>query len=298
MTINGELPTSYFSAPAAHLDPKLFENRTLKSWVRTGILAVLKDFLSLHYRHPELWSHPWLAGSAVSYQWEAAREPGDLDCLIGVDFVQFRKANPEYRGLTDREIAEQLNEDFRDQLHGQTENWNGYELTFYVNPTATDIRAIRPYAAYDLRYDEWTVSPDPQQVAPVNAEWDRIVDSDKAAATSAYTRFNAAVQDIKLSTNEAVRRNSEAKMTAAMQQANALYNEIHGNRSQAFSTEGQGYGDFNNYRWQAHKRNGVVQTLRTMREYMKKTMQQSNIYGVDLPDTSTLIRRAATYYKQ
>ena len=298
MTIYGELPTSYFSAPAAHLDPKLFENRTLKSWVRTGILAVLKDFLGLHYRHPELWAHPWLAGSAVSYQWEAAREPGDLDCLVGVDFTQFRKANPEYRGLTDREIAEQLNEEFREQLHGQTENWNGYELTFYVNPTATDIRSIRPYAAYDLRYDEWTVTPDPQQSAPVNPEWDRVVDSDKAAANAAYTRFNAAVQDVRHSTNEAVRRNAETKMTSAIQQANALYNDIHGNRSLAFSPEGQGYSDFNNYRWQAHKRNGVIQALREMREYMKSTLQNKNPYGVDLPDASTLIRRAATHYNQ
>jgi hypothetical protein len=39
----------------------------------------------------------WLAGSAVSYQWSAAREPGDLDVLIGVDYIQFRKAHPEYK---------------------------------------------------------------------------------------------------------------------------------------------------------------------------------------------------------
>ena len=91
--------TSYFSAPAASLDPTLFEGRALRSWVRTGILATLNDFLGLHYRHPELWAHPWLAGSGVSYQWQAAREPKDLDCLVGVDFVQFRKANPEFAGL-------------------------------------------------------------------------------------------------------------------------------------------------------------------------------------------------------
>ena len=164
MTIYGELPTSYFSTPAPSLDPKLFENRSLKSWVRSGVLSVLNDFFNVHYRHSELWAHAWLAGSAVSYQWEAAREPGDLDCLIGVDFVGFRKANPEYRGLTNREIADQINEEFREQLYPQTENWNGFELTFYVNATGTDIKSIKPYAAYDLKYNEWTVAPNPQRV--------------------------------------------------------------------------------------------------------------------------------------
>lgn len=295
MTIYGDQPTSYFSAPSHTLDPKIFDNRSLKSWVRNGIMSILNDFLGLHYRHPELWSHPWLAGSAVSYQWEAAREPGDLDCLVGVDFTQFRKANPEYRGLTDREIAEQLNEEFRDELHGQTENWNGYELTFYVNPSATQITVIKPYAAYDLKYNEWTVTPDPQQMPPINPEWDRIAAGDASSANAAYTRFNASLQDVRLATSDAVRRNAEVKMTAAIQQGNALYNEIHSNRSIAFSSEGSGYGDFNNYRWQANKRNGTINKLRAMREYMKTTLRTNNPYGIDLPDSSTLIRRAAMY---
>lgn len=298
MTIYGELPTSYFSTPAPSLDPKLFENRSLKSWVRSGVLSVLRDFLNLHYRHSELWSHPWLAGSAVSYQWQAAREPGDLDCLVGVDFVGFRRANPEYRGLTDREIAEQLNEEFRDELHGQTENWNGFELTFYVNPSATDIRAIKPYAAYDLKYNEWTVTPDPQQSAPSNPEWDAVAENDRATAETAATRFTAAVQDMGMSTNEAVRRNAETRMTAAMQQANALYNDIHSNRSLAFSPEGQGYADFHNYRWQAGKRAGTIDQLRKMRTQMKASLQGNNPYGVTLPSHSTLVRRAALYGKR
>lgn len=298
MTIYGELPTSYFSTPAPSLDPKLFENRSLKSWVRSGVLSVLNDFLNLRYRHSELWAHPWLAGSAVSYQWQAAREPGDLDCLVGVDFTGFRKANPEYRGLTDREVADQLNEEFRDQLHGQTENWNGFELTFYVNPSATDVRAIKPYAAYDLKYNEWTVTPDPQQAAPSNPDWDAVAENDKSTASAAATRFTAAVQDMSMSTNEAVRRNAETRMTAAMQQANALYNDIHNNRSLAFSPEGAGYADFHNYRWQAGKRSGTIEQLRQMRKQMKASLQSKNPYGVDLPDTSTLIRRAALYGKR
>lgn len=297
MTI-GEFPTSYFSAPAPELDPKLFEGRQLKSWVRTGIQSILKDFLNLRYRHSELWAHAWLAGSGVSYQWSAARQPGDLDCLIGVDYLQFRKANPEFRGLTDKEISEQINEEFRDELYGQTENWNGYELTFYVNPGATDIRTIKPYAAYDLKYDEWTVSPDPQQVPPVNKDWDQVAANDAAQAKQSATRFTAAINDLRAAPNDALRRNAQARLEAAAQQGNALYNEIHTNRSMAFSSSGAGYADFHNYRWQAAKGTGAIDQLRQMRQYLKDSVQERNIYGVDLPNASTLVRRAATYYNK
>lgn len=297
MTI-GTFPTSYFSAPAPGLDPTLFEGRQLKSWVRTGIQSILKDFLNLRYRHSELWAHPWLAGSGVSYQWSAARQPGDLDCLIGVDYLQFRKANPEFRGLTDKEISEQINEEFRDELYGQTENWNGYELTFYVNPGATDIRTIKPYAAYDLKYDEWTVSPDPQQVPPVNKDWDQVASNDVAQAKQSATRFTAAINDLRAAPNDALRRNAQARLEAAAQQGNALYNEIHTNRSMAFSSSGAGYADFHNYRWQAAKGTGAIDQLRQMRQYLKDSVQERNIYGVDLPNASTLVRRAATYYNK
>lgn len=295
MTISGANPTSYFSAPAPELDPTLFDGRNLKSWVRQGVMSILGDFLGLHYRHSEMWAHPWLAGSAISYQWQAARTPGDLDCLIGVDYPQFRKANPEFRGLTDREISEQLNEEFRNELHGRTEDWNGFELTFYVNPGATDIRSIKPYAAYDLKYNEWTVHPDPQQKAPTNPEWDKVAASDKATADTVATRAEAALLDLRNSSSEAIRRNAENRLTIAAAQGNALYNEIHQNRSMAFSQAGQGYGDFHNYRWQAGKATGTIQKLRDVRAHLQNNVKESNPYGVEFPDTSTLIRRAALY---
>lgn len=288
------IPTSYFSAPASTLDPTLFEGRSLKAWVRSGILRMLNDFLGLQYRHSDLWAHPWLAGSAVSYQWQAARQPGDLDCLIGVDFIQFRKANPEYAGLTDKEISGQLNEDFHQNLQLQTDNWNGFELTFFALNTS-DIRMIKPYAAYDLKYNEWTVYPDPQARPPQNPDWDRVTQSDTDTAEQASTRFSAALQDVQSSRNDAMRRNAETRLTMAAAQGNALYNEIHENRSMAFSPEGAGYGDFNNYRWQAAKASGAIQKLRNVREYLKESLKEQNPYGVELPDASTLIRRAATY---
>ena len=295
MAITGVHPTSYFSAPSSELDPTLFQGRQLRSWVRQGINSILNDFLSQRFRHPELWSHPWLAGSGVSYQWEAARQPGDLDCLIGINYVQFRKANPEYTGLSDREISEHLNDEFREHLYPKTANWNGYELTFYVNPGASDIRSIKPYAAYDLKYDEWTVYPNPQPRPPHAPEWEAVVNADADKVRTIHDRFNANLTAMQVVTSGPARRNIEATLTALGQQANALFDEIHNNRSIAFSPEGKGYGDFHNFRWQAGKAVGTIQSLRTIREHTKSLGKANaqELYGVDLPDSSTLIRRAA-----
>jgi hypothetical protein len=290
-------PTSYFSAPAPTLDPKLFEGRALKGWVRQGITRLLHDFLSHFYRHSDLWAHPWLAGSGVSYQWQAAREPGDLDCLVGVDYEQFRKANPEYMGLSDKEISSTINEQFYNGLHPQTSNWNGFELTFYVNPGATDIRSIKPYAAYDLKYDEWTVYPDPAQVAPKNLLWDTVAENDSKLAKQIHTRFTAAVQDMSASRNDAMRRNAEVRVQSALEQGVALFDEIHSGRREAFGPTGEGYSDFHNYRWQSAKASGAVPLLRKLKEHAdsRKTSVDVSTYGVSLPDTDTLVRRAATY---
>ena len=295
MTIS--YPTSYFSEPEHSLDPELFQGRVLHAWVRQGIQSLLFNFLNNKYRHADLWAHPWLAGSGVSYQWSASRNPGDLDCLIGVAYEQFRKANPEFRGLSDTEISEQLNEDFRNELQPQTEDWNGYELTFYVNPGATDIRSIKPYAAYDLKYDEWTVYPDPNAHAPQNPSWEQVASSDYTAAHQAVTRYTAALNDLQTAHGGPQRRNAEARLSAASQQGLALYDEIHTNRSQAFSQSGSGYADFHNFRWQAGKRTGAIQMLRSIREAIREqaAAASANTYGVELPDTATLIRRAATY---
>lgn len=292
MTISAN-PTSYFSAPSPTLDPTLFQGRTLHNNVRIEINTILNNYLSAKYNHPEIWAQAWLAGSGVSYQWQANRQPGDLDCLVGVDFIQFRRANPSYQGLSDKEISSDINAGFKSELDAQTANWNGYELTFYVNPTGTDIKNIKPYAAYDLKYDEWTVTPDPQARAPYNPEWEEVVKEDARKTQQIATRVLAGINEVQMSTNPAIKRNAESKVVSAGQQGVALFHEIHSNRSQAFSPAGQGYNDFNNYRWQAGKREGTVQTLRSINT--KLAAMNTTSYGVDLPDANTLIRRAATY---
>jgi len=289
--------TSYFSAPSSTLDPQLFDGRHLKSWVRQGVLTLLNDFFQQSFRHSDLWSRVWLAGSGVSYQWSASRQPADLDCLVGVDYVQFRKANPEFAGLSDKEISEQINELFRSSLQPRTEDWNGFELTFYVNPGATDIRSIKPYAAYNLNYDEWTVAPDPSAHAPYDPSWESAVSNDRDMAKNIATRFTGAFNDIQVAHNDALRRNAQSRLELALNQGEALYDEIHHGRREAFAPTGNGYADFHNYRWQAGKREGTVQILRSIHQHAEdsRTASQSQLYGVDFPTADTLIRRAALY---
>ena len=284
--------TSYFSAPSSTLDPMLFDGDILRSWVRSGILSMLFDYLARYYTNPHSWTHVWLAGSGVSYQWEASREPGDLDCLIGIDYVKFRQSNPEFTGFSDQEISKTLNEGFNQELMPNTRNWEGYELTYYVNPQS-DIRDINPYAAYDLTTDDWTVKPDINPQPPYSRAWEQKTQRDHDMAEDMVKKYADALNELKNTTNPAYRINAERKVKLAMEQAVAFYDDIHENRHIAFSKQGSGYADFNNYRWQAGKQSGVIQALRTIKEHKKNydAKVQQETYGVDLPDASTLIRR-------
>lgn len=286
--------TSYFSAPSETLDPKLFTSGNLAPWVREGVLSLLFDYLGTHYVNPHRWVSAWLAGSGVSYQWEAAREPGDLDCLVGIDYVSFKQSNPDFVGMSDAEIASTFNEDFSRELMPKTENWEGYELTFYVNPQS-DIRSINPYAAYDLINDTWTVEPQRDAAPPYSRMWDMKVDKDLEMGKTLLERYSSALSDIQNTPNPAYRTNAEARLKEAVTQGVALYDDIHAGRKVAFSRTGGGYADFHNYRWQAGKRSGVIPALRKLKEYHTKASesQNSELYGVSLPSTSDLIRRTA-----
>ena len=93
----------------------------------------------------------------------------------------------------------------------------------------------------------------------------------------------------------AFRINAERRLNEAISQAIAFYDDIHHGRKIAFSQIGQGYSDYNNYRWQAGKRSGVVQALRTIKDYKDRAdkAEQLETYGIELPTAETLIRRTA-----
>lgn len=284
--------TSYFSAPSSELDPKLFQGTALRPWVRTGVLSLLFDYLARHFSNPHQWTKAWLAGSGVSYQWEASREPGDLDCLVGIDYVTFRSSNQEFIGYSDHEIASMFNEGFHAEIMPGTRNWEGYELTFYVNEQS-DIRDINPYAAYDLIGDVWTVSPEKNPQPPYSRAWEQRALRDAETAKEVVSRYSSALDEVRGASNPAHRINAERRLKLAQEQASTFYEDIHAGRKIAFSKIGSGYSDFNNYRWQAGKRSGVVQALRSIKETkeLADKQEQLNTYGVELPNTDTLIRR-------
>lgn len=289
--------TSYFSVPAAGLDPRLFRNGRLDSSVRSAILQLLLNHLNALYTGAEGWTTAYLAGSGVSYQWAAHREPGDLDCLLAINYTSFRQSNSRFRGLSDKDISDMLNDGFRELLHPKTELFLGsFELTFFaiVSPS---ILEIKPYAAYSLTTDEWVVPPVPTAQTTV-AEWEPAVERDRQNTIGIVTRFIAARNKYEQASNDALKANASAEMRVSAAQADALYREVHENRSQAFSATGAGYSDFNNYRWQSGKRTGAIQALRSLKAEMEQRDSEAlkKTYGVsEFPDTNTLIRRAATY---
>lgn len=285
--------TSYFSAPSPMLDPKLFDmDEKLHEFVRTEILNTLFDFLKSKFKYPVSWTKVWLAGSGVSYQWEAVRSPGDLDCLLGIDYVRFRQSNPDYVGFSDQEIAKEINEMLHDELMPKTANWHNFELTFYVNEQS-DIRNIQPYAAYDVVLNDWVVEP-VYAAPPRNPDWELRANRDYEKGAELVGRYSSALEEVKNTNNPAYRINAESRLKLAAEQAEAFYDDIHSGRKIAFSRIGAGYADFNNFRWQAGKKTGVIQALRTIKEHKAAAEEQNAVstYGVELPDAHTMIRRA------
>lgn len=294
--------TSYFSAPSDALDPSLFQGTEIIPSVRLQLLEIVNTFTGSIYRNPEVWLTVWIAGSGASYQWSAARQPGDLDILVGVDYPLFRKANPEYAGLSDPDISADLNEHYRKDLQPQIAAWqsgsSSYEVTVFSNPHATDIRSIHPYAAYNLTHNEWTQRPDPQAHAPVNPYWDKAVASDSKMALTASVRFTEALADAEQAHDAPSRRNAVARLTAAIKQGVTLFDDIHNGRTAAFTGNGIGYADYANFRWQSAKRAGTIDFLRPIKKYASDQLEEINEqkYGSrEFADANTLTRRAALY---
>ena len=285
--------TSYFSAPGAGLDPRLFRDNKFVPAVRSSILRILFDHLRNHYYNPEGYTTVWIAGSGVSYQWTASRTPADLDCLIGINYLMFRQSNPQYKALSDQQIADMFNADFKKDLHFLTANFlDSYELTFFVN-VKSDIRQIKPYAAYSLTQDDWTVHPEIKAL-PKSKALEQKVAKDTSMTLDILQRYSTALNAIANAPTDTARRNAEATLKLAVEQGVALFEEIHRGRGNAFSPSGLGYADPANYRWQAGKVAGTVQALSKLKTIstMSKKECEAQTYGMELPDVNTLLRRA------
>jgi hypothetical protein len=296
--------SSYFTKPTKDLDPSLFgPDHQMHEHIRNWVLATLHNFWSHYYHLDGRWYTVWIAGSGITYQWSAARDPGDLDVLIGVDFDSFRRLNPDYSGFSDSDIGQMMNETLKANLWPQTAatmlGTGTYEVTFYVNPNSADIRFIHPYAAYNVTDDAWTVHP-PELGPDWNPErdfpkeyWDQI-GYEQAQATDLLKEYTNQLRLAKRG-GAAERTNAAAMLTHIVQTGAAMFHDIHDQRKLAFGPDGRGYSDYYNFRWQAHKRNGVVPALHALAALHAEARdaQESVIYGHPLLDSDTALRTAA-----
>jgi hypothetical protein len=159
-------PTQRIFGPTYGLDHRLFDGERLRPAVRDTLMGRLAGVLS-----PVLgpdWNvlaHAWLAGSQAS-KWTGPdlEGNGDLDVLIGLAHSHARLASPSLASMGDQDIERHLNTIL--QARFNQDNWHPpfdpdgkpYDLTGYVNHVS-DIRRIKPYAAYDLTDDDWAVKP-------------------------------------------------------------------------------------------------------------------------------------------
>lgn len=272
--------SGYFAARAPGLDLALFERGDhLRPDVRRLILSSLYGFWGQRYAYPQSWSTAWIAGSGITTAWNADREsggaPGDLDVLIGVDYPAFFRNNPRFAGNPESALAHHFNQELYDGLWGHTArtsiNGSVYELTFYVNPGATDIRDINPYAAYDVSNDSWTVHPVEVPAGFDESYFDAnaraVVDHDLSQATGVMAEYNRALEGLRgLTQGSPAFVNASKALHDVVRRGAAIFDSVHDGRRAAFALSGKGYFDPANYRWQAGKGNGVVPAMRQLKQ--------------------------------
>lgn len=299
--------SSYFESPHRRLDPYLFDGDHLRPEVRQRLIVELEDGLNeqLNLAGVDSWLHAWLAGSGITYQWEGGE--GDLDVLFGVDMLQFTHWNPNFHGIPEKAVAQWADDKLKATVWPKTARTRfgqrTYEVTFFWNPgTGNDIERIKPYAAYDLKSDIWTVRPpdlpvDPAMLYP--AEWYRAAGSDVDTAEALLRRHASATNTLaSVHPDSPDARNAGAELTRAMIAARALFDDIHLGRRQAFGEQGHGYSDWHNFRWQHAKATGVVGALRRLEEQHKLATEneQKILYGGPIDAADTIITREMLRY--
>ena len=293
--------SSYWTKPTEELDPSLFTGTRMKPEVRRLLMGMLYRYWdSKGFAHAVRWSTAYLCGSGASYQWSAARSPGDLDVLIGVDHVRFRQANPAWQGIPDADIDRRLTDELRAELWPQTGlttiGGSTYEVTFYVNQGGRDIRAINPYAAYNLNNDEWTVTPDRHQQGQDTPERIEAANWDTQRSNALMERHRLALEGIQHAQSAAQKVNAATELTRVAHEGIALFDSIHLGRHDAFGPTGLGFHDWANYRWQSAKRSGLVQQLGQLKQQWNAAQEDVSrtVYGTErLDDAHEALLRAS-----
>lgn len=301
--------SGYFSTPVDTLDPHLFSAGNpdkFRPEIRSWIIGTLYSYWNKKYHSPMTWSTVWLAGSGISYQWAASRGNGDLDILIGVDFDNFFQANSKFAGLSETEMAATFNQEFHTDLWPRTASTvfsstepqglaQTYEVTWYVNPGATDIRDIHPYAAFDVSHNRWTVSPPKGNDFNHPAGYYKAAQDEAAEARRITNQYNSLTAQAKsMDPGSPGWHNTMRQAELISAQASAMFDSIHLGRKQAFGQGGSGFGDYYNFRWQYHKQQGTAQALHALGEAHRGYQESyaERVYGGPIDGANVALRRA------
>jgi 2'-5' RNA ligase len=159
-----------------------------------------------------------------------------MDILIGLHFERFRKLNPSWASKDDDEIAADMTTEMWHTINVD-DYWftladgrkvGPFDRTFFVNVDAWDIRALKPYAAYNVTDDEWAVHP-----LEVPKDWDAT-----KLPESYWAYAEALLNEVKAI---GMLPPEERHRMAAN-----LWEELHTHRSDAFNGNGKGLFDLSN----------------------------------------------------
>lgn len=302
--------SGYLSSPSDRLDPALFDRyEVLRTDVAFAIIRKLLDFFTddLALRSARDWSKIWLAGSGITYQWDADRGNGDLDVMVGIDRVTFNQANPGHELMGDDDLAAWLDGAMKTVLWPKTAHteFNGktYELTYFYNAgTGVDVKRIHPYAAYDVWKGTWVVRPpklpkDPASLYP--KAWYGTAHQDSLRAQSLVKHYHEHMNALRAAQPGTPGHiNAGAMLNLVTSQARAMLDDIHHGRGRSFTNAGNGYGDPSNFRWQMAKASGTIKGLSEISGIRSRAQDQSDteLYGGPLAAADELVRRASDRY--
>jgi GNAT superfamily N-acetyltransferase len=224
-------------------DPDLFEGEKLREEIRTELVRRWRDFCAQHeLRDWMAWCQLYFTGGEAS-EWSGpgSNPNGDFDMQVGIDFDEFRAANPQYAGQDAPWISAQLNELFWTGLNDHDFHPAGsprvFDLTWYSNPAVNpDIRHINPYAAWDLLARRWAVRPKTYKVGP---------------------HLPAGVRKALEGAERYARQVLALPEPQRTREAAALFTSWHDDRSAAFGPGGAGVFDYANLRMKALEATGT-----------------------------------------
>lgn len=300
--------SGYFSQPALILDPQLFEGEELKLDVRQELLYLLFDYFATRYYGAPEWTMAWLAGSGISYQWAADRGNGDLDVLLGIDYTKFVNDNPMFTGMDRHDISYVVNDDLKTNLWPKTalttfnRGERPYEITYYLNFDTENyddsIKKIHPYVAYNLTENHWTVEPEKHPIVDVPVEYEEQATRNRLAAETLARRYDSLRYIMAFEAPYSPRWHDALRsLRMVATEAQALFDQIHSNRKQAFDPQGEGYHDFYNYQWQAAKRDGIVSILNQISRTVEveQAYRDEHIYGTRIETDSRRLLNTAVF---